>query len=80
MVPLSLAWAVKHFDLHIPWLGSYIDPESRRNLLEGFIFESVFYIYYLARVGQIILMLISLRALPAGSFIGIDWLSSIPHI
>ncbi|KAJ5160146.1 uncharacterized protein N7482_007150 [Penicillium canariense] len=80
VVPLFLAWCVRKYRLHVPWLESYIDPESRRTLLEGVIFEGVFFVYYFARVGTIILMMISLRALPAGSFIGIDWLSTIPHI
>ncbi|KAK4863607.1 hypothetical protein LT330_002385 [Penicillium expansum] len=36
--------------------------------------------YATARWGSIILMFISLRALPAGSYTTVDWLSSIPHI
>ncbi|KAJ5615831.1 hypothetical protein N7537_000945 [Penicillium hordei] len=36
--------------------------------------------YATARWGSVILMFISLRALPAGSYITVDWLSSIPHI
>lgn len=36
--------------------------------------------YGTARWGSVILMFISLRALPAGSYITVDWLSSIPHI
>ncbi|CAG8887099.1 unnamed protein product [Penicillium egyptiacum] len=38
------------------------------------------FIYAVARLGNIILMLISLRALPAGSYISVDWLATIPHI
>lgn len=80
MVPLLLSWFTTKFSLHVPGLESYINPESRRRLLEGVAFEGALYVYYLSRVGIIILMFISLRALPAGSFIGIDWLSTIPHI
>lgn len=36
--------------------------------------------YATARWGSVILMFISLRELPAGSYITVDWLSSIPHI
>lgn len=36
--------------------------------------------YATARWGSVILMFISLRALPAGSYTTVDWLSSIPHI
>lgn len=36
--------------------------------------------YATARWGSIVLMFISLRALPAGSYTTVDWLSSIPHI
>ncbi|KAJ5960073.1 uncharacterized protein N7479_007223 [Penicillium vulpinum] len=36
--------------------------------------------YATARWGNVILMFISLRALPAGSYTSVDWLTSIPHI
>ena len=36
--------------------------------------------YSTARWGSIILMLISLRALPAGSYVSVGWLASIPHV
>ncbi|KAJ5514457.1 hypothetical protein N7463_004009 [Penicillium fimorum] len=36
--------------------------------------------YATARWGIIILMFISLRALPAGSYVTVSWLASIPHI
>ncbi|CAI7642055.1 unnamed protein product [Penicillium discolor] len=36
--------------------------------------------YATARWGNVILMFISLRELPAGSYTTVDWLSSIPHI
>lgn len=39
-----------------------------------------FWIYSTARWGNLILMFVSLRALPAGSYITIDWMSTIPHI
>ena len=71
---------MRTYKLDVPWLEWYIDPESRRTWIEGAIFESAFFVYYATRAGSIILMMISLRALPAGSFTGIDWLSTIPHI
>ncbi|KAJ5649432.1 uncharacterized protein N7484_003155 [Penicillium longicatenatum] len=39
-----------------------------------------FCIYSIARWGNLILMFLSLRALPAGSYVTIDWMSTIPHI
>jgi hypothetical protein len=40
----------------------------------------LFIVYSYARLGNLVLMFISLRALPAGSYISIDWLAAIPHI
>lgn len=39
-----------------------------------------FWVYSIARWGNLILMFICLRALPAGSYVTIDWMSTIPHI
>jgi hypothetical protein len=39
-----------------------------------------FLVYAIARLGNLILMFTSLRALPAASYVSIDWLSTIPHI
>jgi hypothetical protein len=47
---------------------------------EALLFISLFVVYSIARWGNIVLMFTSMRALPTGSYIAIDWLSSIPHI
>lgn len=39
-----------------------------------------FFVYATARWGNLILMFTSLRALPAASYVAIDWLSTVPHI
>jgi hypothetical protein len=49
---------------------------TREEILMGCIFT----VYSLARLGNLILIFTSLRALPAGSFISIDWIASVPHI
>lgn len=79
-LPLAVSWLVAKYDLSAPGLKGYIDPESRRTGLESIIHEGCYVVYGLARIGLIILMLISLRALPKGAFVGIDWLSTVPHI
>lgn len=79
-IPLAVSWIASKYELSAPGSKGYIDPESRRTILECIIFEGGYVVYSLARAGMLILMLISLRALPAGSFVGIDWLSTVPHI
>jgi hypothetical protein len=50
------------------------------NVWKLIVFSVLFCVYSTARWGTIILMFISLRALPAGSYTTIEWLSTIPHI
>lgn len=40
----------------------------------------LFPLYAISRVGCIILMFISLRALPIRSYVTVDWLATIPHV
>ncbi|EAW14590.1 uncharacterized protein ACLA_076300 [Aspergillus clavatus NRRL 1] len=79
-VPLAVAWLASGREISAPGLKSFIDPEGRRTIFEEVVFNGGYVIYALARLGMLVLVLTSMRALPAGSFVGIDWLSSIPHI
>ncbi|KGO43641.1 hypothetical protein PEXP_095430 [Penicillium expansum] len=56
------------------------DPNSPVTVLEIVLADGSLYLYFIARFGTFALMLSSLRALPADSYITPDWLSSIPHI
>ncbi|KOS40116.1 hypothetical protein ACN38_g9040 [Penicillium nordicum] len=69
------------------WLRRTLDDKEKRVSTAGWSKPSdLFFIlvwfccYATTRWGCVILMLISLRALPAGSYITVDWLSSIPHV
>jgi hypothetical protein len=64
----------------IPAMKHYIDPEAHYTKVESFIYMASLLAYMIARLGILALMFSSLRALPAGSYISIDWLASIPHI
>lgn len=77
--------------LKIPWsfycLRRTLDDKEERVSSASWskpsdLFFSVMWLicYATARWGSIVLMFISLRALPAGSYTTVDWLSSIPHI
>ncbi|CAI7572942.1 unnamed protein product [Penicillium glandicola] len=50
------------------------------NFRKGIVFAILLCVYSVARWGSLILMFISLRALPADSYTTIEWLSTIPHI
>jgi hypothetical protein len=80
MLPLTISLVVSRFNLSVPKLKGYIDPESRLGLIEISMYFGWLLVYSWARMGMLILVLISMRALPAGSYVGIDWLSTIPHV
>ncbi|KAJ5847831.1 hypothetical protein N7455_011788 [Penicillium solitum] len=56
------------------------DPNSPVTILEIVLANGSLYLYFIARFGTLALMLSSLRALPADSYITPDWLSSPAYI
>ncbi|KAJ6138075.1 hypothetical protein N7471_004561 [Penicillium samsonianum] len=58
-----------------------LPPTASWSKASDLLFNLVWFCCYAtARWGSVILMFISLRALPAASYITVNWLSSIPHI
>jgi hypothetical protein len=76
-MPFVRGWLARH---NIPGLPSYSNTTPPTTNPEGGILTIAIVIYTLARIGNLILMFISLRAVPTGSYISIEWLASIPHI
>lgn len=74
--------------IYISWLASKIgtrrlksyDPAAPITTLETCLSLGALLVYSIARLGLIALMFSSLRALPTGSYVSIDWLATIPHI
>lgn len=64
----------------IPGIQNYINPESKWTKKESFTLNATFFLYLAGRIGVVVLTLLPLRALPAESYIGINWLAAIPHI
>ncbi|KAJ5885462.1 hypothetical protein N7495_009972 [Penicillium taxi] len=61
-------------------MNAYIDYSNWTTLRMLVLWCGWFWVYSITRWGDLILMFISLRALPVGSYITIDWMSTIPHI
>ncbi|KAJ5406526.1 hypothetical protein N7465_007810 [Penicillium sp. CMV-2018d] len=88
LVALSLTWPLylKYLWLFYCLWRTLDDKEKRVSSASWskpsdlFLYLMWFCCYGTARWGSVILMFISLRALPADSYITVDWLSSIPHI
>jgi len=77
--PLIAVWFAKKRGLP-SFMKNLGDPKSSVSILEIVLADGSLYLYFLARFGTLALMLSSLRALPADSYITPDWLSSIPHV
>ncbi|KAH8691169.1 hypothetical protein BGW36DRAFT_400515 [Talaromyces proteolyticus] len=61
-------------------MKALVDPTASFTMLEIYLNVGAYQVYCVARLGIFALMLSSLRALPVGCYISIDWLASIPHL
>ena len=77
--PFFTVWLGKK-NMLPPCMESLGNPTQRRTKFEAVLVNIFIYIYFLARLGTLALMLSSLRAQPPGIYITPDWLSSIPHV
>ncbi|KAL5337263.1 hypothetical protein BJX70DRAFT_251167 [Aspergillus crustosus] len=79
-VPLIIRWLLEHRASLPQCLQRFADPNGKYTLVEIFLPFPLMLIYAIARLGLVALTLSSLRALPSGAYIAVDWLGSIPHI
>jgi hypothetical protein len=78
--PLVARW-LKNKDIRLPaFMDNYADPRGAFTKSEIFVPLWLMLFYVLARFGMVALIFSSLRALPSGAYIAVDWLASIPHI
>lgn len=81
--PVVMSWLTSKIKIPgmNPGLKHYMDPKRHDQLPWEKVYNlGSLLVYMLARLGMVALMFSSLRALPARSYISIDWLASIPHI
>jgi hypothetical protein len=64
----------------ISGIERYTDRNALPTKPEMYLASASWLVYIMARFGTFALMLASLRALPKGAYISIDWLATIPHI
>ncbi|KAH8695530.1 hypothetical protein BGW36DRAFT_398744 [Talaromyces proteolyticus] len=76
-MPFLRGWLAS---FQLPGLPSFDNPYPDETKPEIVVLVILLFTYALARIGTFVLMIMSLRALPAGSYVSIDWLKSIPHI
>jgi hypothetical protein len=78
--PLVARW-LKNKGVQLPaFMNNYADPHGAFTKTEIFLPLWFMLFYVLARFGMVALTFSSLRALPSGAYIAVDWLASIPHI
>ncbi|KAL2788629.1 hypothetical protein BJX66DRAFT_252198 [Aspergillus keveii] len=78
--PLVARW-LKNRGTRLPaFMDNYVDPHGAFTKTEIFLPLWFMLFYVLARFGMVGLIFSSLRALPSGAYIAVDWLASIPHI
>ncbi|KAL4816242.1 hypothetical protein BDW67DRAFT_191148 [Aspergillus spinulosporus] len=61
-------------------LNDYADPRGKFYTFEIYVPLACFLVYALARPGLVAVTFSSLRALPSGAYLAVDWLGSIPHV
>ncbi|KAL5045595.1 hypothetical protein BDW71DRAFT_208138 [Aspergillus fruticulosus] len=62
------------------FLDGFADPRGKYSMFEVYVPLVCILVYALARLGLVALSFSSLRALPSGTYISVDWLGSIPHV
>jgi hypothetical protein len=78
--PLVARW-LKNRGVWLPAvMDNYADPHGTFTKSEIFLPLWLVLFYIIARLGMVALVFSSLRALPSGAYIAVDWLASIPHI
>ncbi|KAL4912691.1 hypothetical protein BDW62DRAFT_194079 [Aspergillus aurantiobrunneus] len=78
--PLLARWCSNRGVSLPSYMHEFADPQGRYTRTEVYGQLLCIGIYVLTRLGLVALTLSSLRALPSGAYIAVDWLGSIPHI
>ncbi|KAL4876832.1 hypothetical protein BJY04DRAFT_231286 [Aspergillus karnatakaensis] len=79
-VPLTLRW-LKDNGASLPLsMQNLADVNGKYTWMEIYGPLPLILVYTLARIGLAVLTVLSMRALPSGAYIAVDWLGSIPHI
>ena len=78
--PLVARW-LKGREVPLPsFLDDFAEPQGKFYMFEIYVPLACILVYALARLGLVALTFSSLRALPSGSYLAVDWLGSIPHV
>ncbi|RDW58569.1 uncharacterized protein DSM5745_11260 [Aspergillus mulundensis] len=78
--PLAAQW-LKQNGAPLPsFMDNLSDPAGRYTWVEIYVPLICIAVYAVARLGLVALTFSSLRALPTGAYLGVDWLGSIPHV